>query len=76
MKSLTAEQKERIANIRSIAEAKIAEEAIMLDQKLKSLAGNEMASAEADLIKREFLRDKKKIEEKAEDDIEKIRSED
>ena len=39
VKSLTASQKERIAEIRSIAEAKVAEDTIMLDKKLKSLAG-------------------------------------
>ena len=75
VKSLTDDQKKRIAEIRSIAEAKIAEDTIMLDKKLRSLIGHEMASVEADLLKQELLRDKEKIEEKAEADIEKIRNE-
>ena len=75
VKSLTDDQKKRIAEIRSIAEAQIAEDTIMLDNKLKNLAASEMAHAEADLLKQELLRDKEKIAQKAEAKIEKIRNE-
>lgn len=73
VKTLSDEQKSEIAEIRSIAEAKIAEESVMLDKKLASLAGHPMQTAESDLLRQEFIRIKESVEADAETKIEKVK---
>ncbi|VAX16400.1 hypothetical protein MNBD_NITROSPINAE02-38 [hydrothermal vent metagenome] len=69
-KSLTGEQKKKIGEIRQIAEAKIAETRIMLDDKISRLGGNFEAVEQA---KAEFRIDKSKIEKDTERKVTKIR---
>lgn len=75
-KKLTNEQKEEIAEIRRVSEAKIAELTIMADEKLEKLMGaegEEYAVARDELTK-ELIREKAKIEDKTERSIEKVRN--
>lgn len=76
-KKLTAQQKKEIAEIRSKAEARIAEIKIMMDEKVNRLsaAGAEGEAAIGEL-KREFASEKSKIDEEAERSIEKLKGRD
>ncbi len=69
-KNLTNEQKKKIGQIRQIAEAKIAEARIMLDDKISKLGGNFEAVEQA---KAEFRFDITKIEKDTEKKIAKVR---
>lgn len=75
-KKLTNKQKEEIAEIRKVNGAKIAELTIMADEKLEKLLGaegEEFATARDELTK-ELIREKAKVEEKTEREIEKVRN--
>lgn len=74
-KSLTDEQKKRIAEERSKAEAKIAEAKIMIDEKIAKVAGQEAYAQAIEEARRAFFAEKAKIEEDLERRLEKIRAE-
>ncbi len=75
-KKLTKNQKNQIAEIRKVSEAKIAEITIMANEKLDKLMGaeGEELSAVRDEVTNELIREKAKIEEATERKIEKVRN--
>jgi len=68
-RKLTDKQKEAIAEVRSKTAAKLAQEEIMFKETVAKLTN----SAERDDISERYSADIKKIEAKAEEEIEKIR---
>ena len=74
-KSLSDEQKERIAEEKRKAEAKIAEARIMLDEKIAKAESADAFAREIEEARENFLSEKARIEEKLEDIIETIRRE-
>ena len=73
-KKLSGEQKEKIAELRRMSEAKIAELQIMMNEKLDKLAGQgPEAQAATEELNNEFLAQKAGIEERTEGQIEKVR---
>lgn len=76
-KKLTDNQKEEIAEIRRVAEAKKAELTIMADGKLDKLLGaaegDELVLVR-DEVTNELIREKAKVEEKMERAVEKVRN--
>jgi len=74
-KSLSDEQKERIAEEKRKAEAKIAEARIMLDEKIAKAESADAFAREIEEAIENFLSEKARIEEKLEDIIETIRRE-
>lgn len=73
---LTKKQKDQIAEIRKVSEAKIAELTIMANEKLEKLAGaeGEEFAAVRDELTKELIREKAKVEEGTERKVEKVRS--
>lgn len=69
-KGLNADQKEKIAEIRKITDAKIAEAEIMMDSKIAKIAVDKAA---CELLREDFHREKAKLRENAEEKIENIR---
>src|SRR5437867_1949545 len=69
-KTLGKDQKERIAEVRTQARAKIAEMEILWKSERRTLAG---APDELEKAEQRYLGDRRKIEERAEAEIEKIR---
>ncbi|MBI4665805.1 MAG: hypothetical protein HY751_05265 [Nitrospinae bacterium] len=73
LKSLSASQKAAIAEARSKTEAKIAEAKIMLDEKMKKIAGRPEYAAALEEAKENFRQEKTRVEEALEREIEAIR---
>lgn len=71
-KGLTSDQKERIGEIRKIAESKVAEAEIMMNDKVSKALQDPSV---VEVLREGFQKEKRKIEEKAENNIEKIRDE-
>jgi len=71
-KGLSDEQKKKIAELRSIAKAKIAEAEIMMDSRIAKVLGEPES---VQLLHEGFAQEKEKIEAKVERDVEKIREE-
>ncbi len=73
-KNLTPEQKERIAEIRKVGESRIAQAQIMLDEKMKQVAGRPDFAEQIEQERREFLEEKERIERDTERDVEAIKN--
>ncbi len=71
---LDKEQKEKIAEVRSIGEAKIAEAKIMLDDKLANMTRKPGLFAEIEKIKEEYRTDIERVESDVERKVDKIRN--
>jgi len=71
-RALTAEQKQRLAEIDKVYQGKLAEREIFLKQKLNdALAGQQFD--EADKIREQIAREKSRLEEEREDEKERVR---
>lgn len=71
-KSISTEQKKKIAEVRNIATAKIAEAEIMMNSRISKISGEPES---VQLLREGFAQEKEKIEGKAERNVEKIREE-
>lgn len=69
---LTAEQKQRLAEIDKVYQGKLAEREIFLKQQLDSALGDQKFD-EADQIRKQIAQEKARLEEEREDEKERVR---